>query len=181
MAKKEWELSHLQQLREQEERMVQEEEEEQEAMCLTYDRPELVNKVIFRRRLSTGTWEVCTDHEASHTFNPDYSKMGNFHLKTDCFKQGLQTFSKCNSRNNDNTMEKSDPDYYPLRDVKGRTHRFSKKSNKYDESFQVTQYVDSSIGISSRTRQRHNHSNTLFKNHSSIKANYSVSDTENAN
>ena len=46
--------------------MAREEEEEEEAMSLTYDRPELVNKVVFRRRLSTGTWEVfLPDDQAS--------------------------------------------------------------------------------------------------------------------
>ncbi len=57
-SKKEWELSHLQQLREQEEKMVREEEEMEEAMSLTYDRPNLINKVVFRRNKNTGTWEV---------------------------------------------------------------------------------------------------------------------------
>ena len=57
-AKKDWELSHLQQLREQEEKMAREEEEKEEAMCLTYDRPEMINKVVFRRNKTTGTWEV---------------------------------------------------------------------------------------------------------------------------
>ena len=41
------------------------EEEEEEAMFLTYDRPEIVNKVVFRRRPSTGTWEVCPPNEVS--------------------------------------------------------------------------------------------------------------------
>ena len=38
--------------------MAREEEEKEEAMCLTYDRPEMINKVVFRRNKSTGTWEV---------------------------------------------------------------------------------------------------------------------------
>lgn len=53
----------MQSLREQEERIAREEEEE-EAMFLTYDRPEMVNKVVFRRRHS-GTWEVCPPGEAT--------------------------------------------------------------------------------------------------------------------
>ena len=65
-AKKEWELSHLQHLREQEERQAREEEEE-EAMCLTYDRPEMINKVVLKRRHSTGTWEVILHPDSSRS------------------------------------------------------------------------------------------------------------------
>ncbi len=57
LAKKDWELSHLQSLREEEERLAEEEADE---VMLTYDRPETANKVILRRRPSTGTWEVCS-------------------------------------------------------------------------------------------------------------------------
>ena len=55
LAKKDWELTHLQTLRAEEERLA---EEEAEDVLLTYDRPETANKVILRRRPSTGTWEV---------------------------------------------------------------------------------------------------------------------------
>ena len=57
--------------------MAREEEEKEEAMCLTYDRPELVNKVVFRRSKTTGTWEVVMptppliDKQASQTSNPN--------------------------------------------------------------------------------------------------------------
>lgn len=60
MAKKDWELSHLQSLREEEERLA---EEEADDLMLTYDRPEMANKVILRRRPSTGTWEVCSQNQ----------------------------------------------------------------------------------------------------------------------
>lgn len=58
-------MSHLQRLREEEERQTQEETEQE---ALTYDRPELINKVIFRRSKTTGTWEVCpySREEVSH-------------------------------------------------------------------------------------------------------------------
>lgn len=55
LAKKDWELTHLQNLRAEEERLA---EEEADDVLLTYDRPETANKVILRRRLSTGTWEI---------------------------------------------------------------------------------------------------------------------------
>ena len=61
LAKKDWELSHLQSLREEEERLA---EEEADDVLLTYDRPEMANKVILRRRPSTGTWEVCSPSPA---------------------------------------------------------------------------------------------------------------------
>ena len=57
-AKKSWEFSHLQSLREEEERIADDDVEDD--MLLTYDRPELANKVILRRHSSTGMWEVCS-------------------------------------------------------------------------------------------------------------------------
>lgn len=165
MAKKEWELSHLQQLREQEERMVQEEEEEQEAMSLTYDRPEMINKVIFRRRLSTGTWEVCTSDEASHSFSPNVKN-----FQTNNTKELL----KCNAGDNSQhysskSLKASDPDYYPMLDIKtdSRSHRYPKRNTRYSDSFEVTGLIDSN-GISSRTRQRQNQSSCIMQHHSSI-------------
>jgi hypothetical protein len=47
--------------------MVKFDSDEQEVMSVTYDRPELVNKVKFRRSLSTGHWEICTDVNTSHS------------------------------------------------------------------------------------------------------------------
>ena len=68
LAKKDWELSHLQNLRAEEERLA---EEEAEDVLLTYDRPETANKVILRRRLSTGTWEIlCPSPEPSSPPQP---------------------------------------------------------------------------------------------------------------
>ena len=63
LAKKDWELSHLQSLREEEERLAEVEDED---VLLTYDRPETANKVILRWRPSTSTWEICsptTNHD----------------------------------------------------------------------------------------------------------------------
>lgn len=57
LAKKDWELSHLQALREEEEKIA--EEEAVEDIPLTYDRPDLCNKVTLRRS-STGMWKVCS-------------------------------------------------------------------------------------------------------------------------
>lgn len=63
LAKKSWELSHLQSLREEEERIA--EEDASDDILLTYDRPELANKVILRRHSSTGMWEVCSPNKNS--------------------------------------------------------------------------------------------------------------------
>lgn len=57
LAKRDWELSHLQALREEEEKIA--EEEAVEDVHLTYDRPDLCNKVTLRRT-STGVWKVCS-------------------------------------------------------------------------------------------------------------------------
>ena len=62
-AKKSWELSHLQSLREEEERIADEDVDDE--MLLTYDRPEASNKVILRRHSSTGMWEVCSPSKIS--------------------------------------------------------------------------------------------------------------------
>lgn len=57
MAKKDWELSHLLSLREENEEV--EEEEEVDGDHLTYDRPDQHNKVTLRRS-ATGLWQVCS-------------------------------------------------------------------------------------------------------------------------
>ena len=49
LAKKNWELSHLQSLREEEERLAQ--EEEFNSIVLTYDRPEAASKVVAKYSL----------------------------------------------------------------------------------------------------------------------------------
>ena len=36
-------------------------------MCLTYDRPEMINKVVLKRRHSTGTWEVILHPDSSRS------------------------------------------------------------------------------------------------------------------
>ena len=64
VAKKEWELGHLQSLREEEERLA---EEEKDDILLTYDRPEAANKVILRKG-PTGIWEIC--HPPCNPSNP---------------------------------------------------------------------------------------------------------------
>ena len=48
----------MQSLREEEERIAEEDAEDD--IMLSYDRPELANKVILRRHSSTGMWEVCS-------------------------------------------------------------------------------------------------------------------------
>lgn len=96
-AKKDWELSHLQSLREQEERIAREEEEE-EAMFLTYDRPEMVNKVVFRRRPSTGTWEVCPPSEVSRSDSKTAINEASTKPKQQRFQDQAQSSRKPSSR-----------------------------------------------------------------------------------
>lgn len=66
LAKKDWELSHLQTMREEEEKMA--EEEAADESLLTYDRPDLCNKVTLRRS-STGMWEVCSSDQSAENEN----------------------------------------------------------------------------------------------------------------
>ena len=54
-AKKGWELSHLQSLKEEEERLA---DEEDNTIMLTYDRPEVANKVILRKKSAVDGWEI---------------------------------------------------------------------------------------------------------------------------
>ena len=66
LAKRDWELSHLQTMREEEEKMA--EEEAADESPLTYDRPDLCNKVTLRRS-STGMWEVCSSGQNAENEN----------------------------------------------------------------------------------------------------------------
>ena len=50
-------------MREEEERVAEEKDDDE--ILLTYDRPELANKVILRRHSSTGMWEVCSPSTSS--------------------------------------------------------------------------------------------------------------------
>ena len=67
LAKKDWELSHLQSLREEEEKEAVEETEDE--VPLTYDRPEFCNKVTLKRQ-STGLWKVCSSGQNGANQNP---------------------------------------------------------------------------------------------------------------
>ena len=57
----------MQSLREEEERIAEEDAEDD--IILSYDRPELANKVILRRHSSTGMWEVCSPSKNSQCSN----------------------------------------------------------------------------------------------------------------
>lgn len=57
----------MQSLREEEERIAEEDAEDD--IMLSYDRPELANKVILRRHSSTGMWEVCSPSKKSQHSN----------------------------------------------------------------------------------------------------------------
>ena len=74
MAKKDWELSHLQSLREEENKVA--EEDAIDEIPLTYDRPDISNKVTLRRS-STGMWKVCSSGQNSDNFNHTAGIMGN--------------------------------------------------------------------------------------------------------
>ena len=57
----------MQSLREEEERIAEEDAEDD--IILSYDRPELANKVILRRHSSTGMWEVCSPSKNNQCSN----------------------------------------------------------------------------------------------------------------
>ena len=57
----------MQSLREEEERIAEEDAEDD--IMLSYDRPELANKVILRRHSSTGMWEVCSPSKKKQCSN----------------------------------------------------------------------------------------------------------------
>lgn len=57
----------MQSLREEEDRIAEEDAEDD--IILSYDRPELANKVILRRHSSTGMWEVCSPSKKNHYSN----------------------------------------------------------------------------------------------------------------
>lgn len=105
-------MSHLQQLREQEERVAREEEEEEEAMSLTYDRPELVNKVVFRRNKDTGSWEVSPMDRVTPQLDSNASRHRPKHGPPSC--GGVTP----------NSVAAVDPDYTPV-SGKGRRGKAS--------------------------------------------------------
>ena len=69
-AKKDWELSHLQSLRAEEEKIAV--EGEVDDIPFTYDRPDLSNKVTLRRS-STGMWKVCSSGHIQNNEEANYS------------------------------------------------------------------------------------------------------------
>ena len=94
LAKKDWELSHLQALREEEEKIA--EEEAVEDIPLTYDRPDLCNKVTLRRS-STGMWKVCSsgqNHEPVVAKNKECQKLDSKETKN---KRILRSGKSCSS------------------------------------------------------------------------------------
>lgn len=126
--------------------MAREEEEEEEAMSLTYDRPELVNKVVFRRSLTTGNWEVCPCDQASQnkmttTSNKIHnSKVKNSHKnKVRKHTKASEEFPLPLTPDSTNTLSRitrsglsgkssNDPDYTPEPDVTTRKTRTSPRN-----------------------------------------------------
>jgi len=69
-AKKGWELSHLQSLKEEEERLA---DEDDDTIMLTYDRPEVANKVILRKKSAVDGWEIVHSKSYPPTTSNDNS------------------------------------------------------------------------------------------------------------
>jgi len=72
-AKKGWELSHLQSLKEEEERLA---DEDDDTIMLTYDRPEVANKVILRKKSAVDEWEIV--HSKSYLLTTNNDNNTNF-------------------------------------------------------------------------------------------------------
>lgn len=130
--------------------MAREEEEEEEAMSLTYDRPELVNKVVFRRSLSTGNWEVCLCDQASQNkvTTTSHKIQSNSKVKNSHKNKAKKQYKKASSEelplsltppNSTNTLSgitkdglsgkrSNDPDYTPGPDVTTRKTRSSPRN-----------------------------------------------------
>ena len=94
-AKKGWELSHLQSLKEEEERLA---DEEDSTIMLTYDRPEVANKVILRKKSAVGGWEIV--HNKSYptipcSVNNTNSQLLNNHNVTNICHQSHNEPSSC--------------------------------------------------------------------------------------
>ena len=129
--------------------MAREEEEEEEAMSLTYDRPELVNKVVFRRSLTTGNWEVCPCDQASQNKVTTTSNkiQSNSKVKNSHKNKAQKYYKKASSEefplpltpDSTNTLSRitkaglsgkrsNDPDYTPGPDVITRKTRSSPRN-----------------------------------------------------
>lgn len=68
-------MSHLQSLKEEEERLA---DEEDSTVMLTYDRPEVANKVILRKKSAVDGWEIV--HDKSYPTIPGSVKNTNSQL-----------------------------------------------------------------------------------------------------
>ena len=131
-AKKGWELSHLQSLKEEEERLA---EEEDSAIMLTYDRPEVANKVILRKNPSVDGWEIVSSttitaansqslNKQHHQTNSQESCNG-LHQPAGCLKSPISTSTNCNHQRSSSRS--------------GRTVTFSDSSPSNDSSASTLQ------------------------------------------
>ena len=113
-------------------------------MDLTYDRPELINKVIFRRSMSTGTWEVCPINEASYSLSDGKAN------KISCKKRLSSHTSSKNSNINEqrNTSHHQDTNECVL-----KKHSDNCKNSASETMFSPV-HIDVNESISSRTRKR---------------------------
>lgn len=135
-AKKGWELSHLQSLKEEEERLA---EEEDSAIMLTYDRPEVANKVILRKNPSVDGWEIVSSRAFppitaanSQSLNKQHHRQTNpkesyngLHQPSGCLKTPISTSTNCNHRRSSSRS--------------GRTVKFSDDSPSNDSSASTLQ------------------------------------------
>ena len=115
-------------------------------MNLTYDRPELINKVIFRRRVSTGTWEVCPINEAS------YENKSN---KLSCKKKLSSRRVPANLCTSDHSLysQNAGQKYDPIYDTSLQMEHNANDRNSTGCAIS-TRNVDRNDSISSRTRKR---------------------------
>lgn len=140
LAKRDWELTNLQALREEEEKIA--EDETVEDVHLTYDRPDLCNKVTLRRS-STGVWKVCSsgqnnrlNHSANAVHEKTAQKVNSKETETSD-KQILRSDKACSLGDSEANTSlssvqdpaddpcvrpqqalKDDPDYMPLKHFK---------------------------------------------------------------
>lgn len=111
---------------------------------MTYDRPELINKVIFRRSLSTGTWEVCPINEASYNLSDDKAN------KISCKKK--LSSHKCSKNNNIN--EQHSTSHYQSASESALMKHSDNCKNSASGTLVSPIHIDVNESISSRTRKR---------------------------
>ena len=127
-------MSHLQSLKEEEERLA---DEEDNTVMLTYDRPEVANKVILRKKSAVDGWEVVHNKSYPLTGDHDNNTTNSRSLNYNTINSHHQSHDKPSSCAHDapiSTAENCDHQKLPSRITKTLTVNISPYNNNSSNS-----------------------------------------------